>query len=389
MAEKDRATQIAELLTVTRARARWAGQRFAWLRAAVFEPAGVGLAGRRHYREARLAVGDPVTIVGMVLPFDQLADPNGSDAMDGGLNAAGSDPEIAADLAAAQATGSLAASPEQAWGNAAIPGFGIGRPVRAPTLDPAARPSPLASAAEAAQAQRTFDITPNSLILACGPEMRLLVTSGTPAVAAQRADDRFLVGLLGAVSRDRLRAGAGLAGQRRAGHLMPYVAAAAFAALIVLVLFGFLAFATYNEIVALTQRIDKAWANIDVTLKQRFDELPNLVSAVRGVMGFEQDVLTEVTRLRNAYSGDVPVPEQAATSGGDQPGGPPAVRDGRELPEPEVGDQRARAAGRDPAARGRDRRPARAVQRLGGPLQHPDPAGPGGPPGRPLRLELA
>jgi LemA protein len=31
-------------------------------------------------------------------------------------------------------------------------------------------------------------------------------------------------------------------------------------------------------------------------------------------MGFEQDVLTEVTRLRNAYSGDVPVPEQAATS---------------------------------------------------------------------------
>ncbi len=95
---------------------------------------------------------------------------------------------------------------------------------------------------------------------------------------------------------------------------MPYVAAAAFAALIVLVLFGFLAFATYNEIVALTQRIDKAWANIDVTLKQRFDELPNLVSAVRGVMGFEQGVLTEVTRLRNAYSGDVPVPEQAATS---------------------------------------------------------------------------
>jgi LemA protein len=95
---------------------------------------------------------------------------------------------------------------------------------------------------------------------------------------------------------------------------MPYVVAAAFAALVVLVLFGFLVFATYNEIVALTQRIDKAWANVDVTLKQRFDELPNLVSAVRGVMGFEQHVLTEVTRLRNAYSGDVPVPEQAATS---------------------------------------------------------------------------
>jgi LemA protein len=95
---------------------------------------------------------------------------------------------------------------------------------------------------------------------------------------------------------------------------MPYAAAAAFAALIVLVLVGFLTFVTYNEIVALRQRIDKAWANIDVTLRQRFDELPNLVVAVRGVMGFEHDVLTEVTRLRNAYSAEVPVAQQAATS---------------------------------------------------------------------------
>ncbi len=71
---------------------------------------------------------------------------------------------------------------------------------------------------------------------------------------------------------------------------------------------------TYNEVVALTQRINKAWANIDVALRQRFDELPNLVAAVRGVMGFEQEVLTEVTRLRNAYSSEVPVPQQAVTS---------------------------------------------------------------------------
>lgn len=201
-AEKDRETQIAELLTVHPAGPALDGSDGSpALRApgGFFGGSSLGLTGgRRHYREARLAVGDPVTIVGMSLPFDQLADPNGSDAMDGGLNAAGSDPEIAADLAAARATGSLAASPEQAWGNAAIPGFGVGRPVRAPILDPAARPSELAGAAEAAQAERTFDITPTSLILAGGPEMRLLVTSGTAAVAAQRADDRFHVGLLGA-----------------------------------------------------------------------------------------------------------------------------------------------------------------------------------------------
>ena len=87
---------------------------------------------------------------------------------------------------------------KEAWGNAAIPGFGIGRPVRTPTLDPAALSAPLASAGEAARAERTFDITPASLIVASGPEMRLLVTLGLPAVAAQRADDRFIAGLLGA-----------------------------------------------------------------------------------------------------------------------------------------------------------------------------------------------
>ena len=95
---------------------------------------------------------------------------------------------------------------------------------------------------------------------------------------------------------------------------MPFAAAGAFVAALVLVLAGFFAFVTYNAVVALGQRINKAWANIDVALKQRFDELPNLVSAVRGVMGFEQEVLTRVTELRNAYSSAAPVPDQATTS---------------------------------------------------------------------------
>jgi hypothetical protein len=202
VAEKDRVSQIAELLSVHPAGSALDGADGspALRSSGVFGAAGFGPGGgRRHYREARLGVGDPVTIVGLALPFDQLPDPDGSDEMDGSLDPAGSDPEIAADLAAARASGPLAASPEQAWGNAAIPGFGIGRPVRAPTLDPAAQPVPLASAAEAADAQRVFDISPNSMILACTPDLRLLVTSGTPAVAGQRADDRFILGLLGAV----------------------------------------------------------------------------------------------------------------------------------------------------------------------------------------------
>ena len=40
----------------------------------------------------------------------------------------------------------------------------------------------------------------------------------------------------------------------------------------------------YNELVRLRNDNDRAWANIDVLLKQRRDEIPNLVEAVKGYM---------------------------------------------------------------------------------------------------------
>jgi LemA protein len=94
----------------------------------------------------------------------------------------------------------------------------------------------------------------------------------------------------------------------------PGEAAALFAVVIVLGVIGFLAYVSYNSVVKLSQLADRGWANIDVALKQRHDELPNLVAAVRGVMSFEHDVLEEVTRQRAAYQPEAPIPEQAATS---------------------------------------------------------------------------
>jgi LemA protein len=91
-------------------------------------------------------------------------------------------------------------------------------------------------------------------------------------------------------------------------------AAALFALVLVAIVAGFIVLTSYNAVVALQQRIDKAWSNIDVALKQRHDQLPNLVNAVRGVMAFEQDVLTEVARARSAYSPTAPIPDQAAVS---------------------------------------------------------------------------
>ena len=86
------------------------------------------------------------------------------------------------------------------------------------------------------------------------------------------------------------------------------------AVVLVALIVGFIALTSYNAIVALRQRIDKAWSNIDVILKQRHDQLPNLVAAVRDYMAFERDVLTRVNQARAAYSPTATIPAQAATS---------------------------------------------------------------------------
>jgi LemA protein len=54
----------------------------------------------------------------------------------------------------------------------------------------------------------------------------------------------------------------------------------------------------FNNLIRLKVNIGKAWANIDVLLKQRHDEVPNLVAVVQGVKEFEQKVLVQLTEAR-------------------------------------------------------------------------------------------
>ncbi len=96
--------------------------------------------------------------------------------------------------------------------------------------------------------------------------------------------------------------------------MTPPDVAAIFAVVLVVGVAGFIVLSSYNAVVALRQRIDKAWSNIGVVLRQRHDQLPNLVSAVRGLMTYERDVLTRVTEARAAYAPDAPIPDQAETS---------------------------------------------------------------------------
>lgn len=96
--------------------------------------------------------------------------------------------------------------------------------------------------------------------------------------------------------------------------MSPVAAAAIFAVLLVLIVAGFFGVVTYNAVVALRNRIDKAWGNVEVALRQRHDQLPALVDAVRDLMAFEQDVLEEVTRQRARYQPEAPIVEQSAVS---------------------------------------------------------------------------
>ena len=67
----------------------------------------------------------------------------------------------------------------------------------------------------------------------------------------------------------------------------------------ILVLLAVYAVTIYNNLVALKHRVAQAWANIDVLLKQRHDELPKLVETCKQYMGYEQETLEKVTAARS------------------------------------------------------------------------------------------
>ena len=71
-------------------------------------------------------------------------------------------------------------------------------------------------------------------------------------------------------------------------------------AVVVLAVIALIVIMLYNRLVAIRNQTSNAWKQIDVQLKRRHDLIPNLVNAVKGYMGFEQKVLTDVTNARAA-----------------------------------------------------------------------------------------
>ncbi len=67
----------------------------------------------------------------------------------------------------------------------------------------------------------------------------------------------------------------------------------------------------FNGLIAVKNDVDKALANIDVSLKQRHDELPKLLDVCKGYMEFERDTLQKVTQARNMYQQAASIDQKA------------------------------------------------------------------------------
>lgn len=72
--------------------------------------------------------------------------------------------------------------------------------------------------------------------------------------------------------------------------------------LLVLVVVAIYFILVYNSLVNIKNNVSKAWANIDVLLKQRHDELPKLVDTCKQYMKHEQDTLEKVIQARARVS---------------------------------------------------------------------------------------
>ncbi len=79
----------------------------------------------------------------------------------------------------------------------------------------------------------------------------------------------------------------------------------------IVVVVGAFAIFAYNRLVALTNRCEEAWSDIDVQMKRRYDLIPNLVETVRGYMTHERGTLESVTAARTKAMGAQSVAEHA------------------------------------------------------------------------------
>ncbi|BER93354.1 MAG: LemA protein [Candidatus Atribacteria bacterium] len=70
--------------------------------------------------------------------------------------------------------------------------------------------------------------------------------------------------------------------------------------LAILVIVGLYLIVLYNRLITFRNRVENAWAQVDVQLRRRYDLIPNLVETVKGYAAHEREIFENVARSRQA-----------------------------------------------------------------------------------------
>lgn len=73
------------------------------------------------------------------------------------------------------------------------------------------------------------------------------------------------------------------------------------AVVVVMVILGSMFVAQYNGLVSLRAQLERAWSNIDVLLKQRYEELPGLMQVIEQYAGYESSLFKQLAAARDRY----------------------------------------------------------------------------------------
>jgi LemA protein len=91
------------------------------------------------------------------------------------------------------------------------------------------------------------------------------------------------------------------------GSILTYMTIVLIIAIVLVLVFVFM----YNSLVTWRNRVQEAWADIEVQLKRRYDLIPNLVNTVKGYAGHEAGTLEKVTEARVRAMGATTASEHA------------------------------------------------------------------------------
>jgi LemA protein len=84
--------------------------------------------------------------------------------------------------------------------------------------------------------------------------------------------------------------------------------------LVIVIVIGGYAWASYNSLVTLNIAADTQWKQVEAQYQRRFDLIPNLVESVKGAMKQEQAVFDAIAQARTQYSGAVTPDQKAAAA---------------------------------------------------------------------------